>query len=371
MERLLKSYLPWMDTKYVMKAITDNYSLYRHNNIEERRNLQEDIIRTFNRIFVLKLENKFTETKELLYPIKEKASRLCLGNFHINSSRWQKLINEYLLTKSDSLGITDFNEDIWKIFVANINYALACLDLILDIDEHYYVRNRLKKRYQNLNKLLEIDRTFDRRKILDLRAPEIMVGYTISYFSVYMARELQILRELSHVFASNLFQSVAEKVDILVRILNDIGYLAFCPTELIPSVFTELERLHLENTSQTSSIVLLFEYCCEYSGFSSSSLRLIQRLAKDFILGEDNIVRDYCNLSSERSVIEELAFIQESVLYYSRIYQATKEEFFQASRELTQVLKLSIFSKLAENFVFFHEQIYQQDFRTMAGDYAV
>ena len=352
-----------------IEAYTDNMAFHYLNNKQNNQELysqQYNIMSQFFAATIEKMKGSTIPTTELMAPARQHFANFPFYQLHINPNRSKRLGEQFLDDSGNESSLASLNEDGWSVCVANIELVKKALNLL---DGHFmtsYLQERYRLRYEGQNALL--NRTITTREsLLQARAPEIMVSYTLAYFFASTSHAFKLHDQLEDAFADQLVQAVAEKADILVRIINDLGALASASPKTIEAIFDSLLTYHYDHPSTTSS-AKLFE---EWSNDTEILPFFTIRLKKDLTMGEDNVARDYLVTHDSYSMYERLAYMQESVIYFSKIYQETKQQFEIDLTRLTESLNSPIYSQLAKRFVNFHEQIYGNNYQGLNGEYAV
>ncbi len=353
-----------------IEAYTDNMAFHYLNNKQENPTLYSQQYNIMSQFFEATIENmngSEKSTTELMESARPYFTDFPFYQLHINPNRSTRLGEQFLQETAQGHSIAALNEDGWSVCVANIELVNKALNLL---DGHFmtpYLRDRYRMRYEGQNALL--NRTITTREsLLNARAPEIMVSYTLAYFYASTSKAFNLHEQLKDAFADQLIQAVVEKADILVRIINDLGALASASPKTIEAIFDSLLTYHYEHPSTTSSSGLLFE---NWSNDTEILPFFTIRLKKDLTMGEDNVARDYLVTHDSHNMYERLAYMQESVLYFSKIYQETKQQFDLNLVALTSALGDPLYAKLAKRFVNFHEQIYGNNYQGLNGEYAV
>lgn len=356
----------------VLEFISDNLAFGYLINLETDQDLyhqQVKAVTLFNDVFIAKLKGTPSTTTELLTPIRTEFNFLSKRtHLHINTDRFIKIIKLFLASLSTKHTLTDFFDDYWTLLVANIDSFFKSSELVQGHELSDYLIRRQQLRYEGINQLMRNNKSLTRLELLQVRSPEIMASSSLCYFFIYIANKSNIAEKLAEAHRLGKIQPLVEKVDMLVRITNDIGAFATTDEQSINKIFSILKKHHYEQPTQPSTILTLFE---SLGNQPKQLLDIIARILRDITLGEDNIVRDYNSNLSEKSVLEKLEFMQQAVLEFSSIYKKLKEEFNNDLLALTDIMGDPLYSNFSERFVLFHEELYQNDFYTLEGDYGV
>lgn len=352
------------------EAYTDNMAFHYHTNKKDNPSFYEKqykIMSQFYEASIAKIDGVKTTASELLKPIRKDFTGFPFYQLHVNPNRSTRLMEQFLLESGTNYTIDNLNEDGWSLCVANINFVEQALN---DLDNHYllpYLRDRYRLRHEGQKVLLN-GLAITREDILDARAPEIMVSYTLAYFIAATSTAYKLDRPLEAAYQNNLLQPVLNAADVLVRITNDLGPIASASPKTIEAIFDSLLSYHHKNITTTQTMTTLLE---EWSDNTEILPFFAIRLKKDLTMGEDNIARDYRTMHGSYTIYEQLAFMRESIIHYAQVYQSIRENFDADLTHLTKALGSPIYSQLAKRFVIFHEQIYGNNYKGLSGDYAV
>ncbi len=352
-----------------IEPYTDNMAFHYLTNEQTNPSLykkQVTIMSQFYETTIAKIDGNETASSELLASIRDDFVDFPFYQLHVNPTRSTRLLNEFIAMSGTEQSIDKLNEDGWAVCVANIDLVNRALALL---DDHFllpYLRERYRLRYEGQKILLQGTAT-TQEALLKARAPEIMVSYTLGYIFAATAVSYNLNTQLKDAHQSGLLHAILEATDILIRIMNDLGPLASASAKTTEAIFDSLSTYQQQNKMTT--LAALFE---NWSEDTEILPFFTIRLKKDLTMGEDNIARDYRkNKLDNCCTQQQLTFMQNSIVYYAKVYQEVKRQFEVDLATLTTTLGSPIYAQLAYRFVNFHEQIYGNNYQGLDGEYAV
>jgi hypothetical protein len=321
--------------------------------------LRRDILIEFNTAMVARLRGDRAESDALLVRMQRKAEQISIFKHSLTGSEQQTIAGAYL-QQAPHHSMHDIEFGTWSSLVANIQ---ACAELVehmqgYQLGEH--LRCGLIRRYEAVTELLR-DTVTDQEALVQVSINTILVIPVLTFYVSVLTEALAPNPALADVIRDGALFEALEDAALMVRLLNDLGTNLVVTNQFHPTLLNELYgRLPPSADPNTTFADMLLEH--------SRQVGLMTRIRKDISFAEFNV--SLHNLMTSPPTTTSLLLFGSNLVYFQNRYRACGERLHQNLQIIRQMLKTEAVSTLIDQFVRFHEHIYQHQFDEQAGDYA-
>lgn len=357
----LVHYITVMNAYLIYETTSDNlaFGLAAKRPDDTSYELRREILINFNNAMVARLKGDHASSDLILARIKPKVERISAFNYSLTGNE-QQMIAQAFLQYAPSATVDAIEFGAWHSLVANIQ---SCADVVEGMQRYQlgdYLRQGLIRRYEAVNELL-LDRVHNKDKLVSVSINTILVVPVLTYFISVLTEVLQPNRGLAPLIESGVLQAALEDAALMVRLLNDLGTGLVVTDQYHSTLLNELyAKLPPSVDPETTFADMLMEH--------SKQVKLMTRIRKDISFAEYNV--SLHSLMTSPPTTTTLLLFGSNIVYYRELYRQARERLNVNLQTISQTLKVDNVSHLIDQFVGFHEHIYQQNFDEQAGDYA-
>jgi hypothetical protein len=196
-------------------------------------------------------------------------------------------------------------------------------------------------------------------------ADTILVLPTLAYCALIWAEVVNPLVNFSNILETGLLEQALTDASLIVRLLNDMGYLVAQSVEEQTLLVNALKLDYSASKENTTTISnLLLEINSQFKPW-------LTRLYKDIVLGESNLVLN--RIFDTLDVLHAIKVFQDRITFYSNQYIEACSRLTVFLDAINDYMGDTSVSRIIMRFVEFHQALYQNPFddESGAGDYTV
>lgn len=357
----LVRYTTVMNSYLIYETISDNlaFGLAAKRPDDTSYELRREILINFNNAMIARLKGDRVGSDLILTRIKPKVEKVSAFSYSLTANE-QKTIASGFLHESPSSTMNAIEFGAWHSLVANIQ---SCGDLVDGMQRYQlgdYLRQGLIRRYEAVNELL-LDRIHSKDALVNVSINTILVIPVLTYYISVLTEVLQPNRGLGTLIENGTLQKALEDAALMVRLLNDLGTGLVVTNQYHSTLLNDLyAKLPPSANPETTFADMLMEH--------SKQVQLMTRIRKDISFAEYNV--SLHSLMTSPPTTTTLLLFGSNLVYYQQLYRQARERLNTNLQIIRQTLRTENVSHLIEQFVVFHEHIYQQNFDEQSGDYA-
>lgn len=357
----LVRYTTIMNSYLIYETISDNlaFGLAAKRPDDTSNELRREILINFNNAMVARLKGDRIGSDLILARIKPKVEKISSFNYSLTANE-QQTIAAAFLHESPASTIAAIDYGAWHSLVANIQ---SCGDLVDGMQRHQLgddLRQGLIRRYEAVNDLL-LDRIHSKDALVNVSINTILVIPVLTYYISVLTEVLQPNRGLATLIENGVLKQALQDAALMVRLLNDLGTGLVVTNQYHSTLLNDLyAKLPPSADPDTTFADMLMEH--------SKQVQLMTRIRKDISFAEYNV--SLHSLMTSPPTTTTLLLFGSNLVHYQQLYRQARERLNANLQTIRQMLKTDNVSHLIDQFVGFHEHIYQQNFDEQAGDYA-
>lgn len=358
----LVHYTTVMNAYLIYETISDNlaFGLAAKRPDDTSYELRREILINFNNAMVARLKGDRASSDLILARIKPKADQISAFKYSLTGSEQKKMV-EAFLQEAPTCTMEAVEFGAWHSLVANIQ---SCADLVDGMQRYRLggmLRQGLIRRYEAVNELL-FDRVQDQDALLDVSINTILVVPVLTFYISVLTEVLQPQqRGLDRLIENGVLSKALEDAALMVRLLNDLGTGLVVTDQYHSTLLNDLyAKLPPSADPDKTFADMLMEH--------SEQVQLMTRIRKDISFAEYNV--SLHSLMTSPPTMTSLLLFGSNLVYFQARYRECRERLNDHLRIISQTLQTDNVSRLIDQFVCFHEQIYANHFDEQAGDYA-
>jgi hypothetical protein len=357
----LIQYSTYMNAYLIYETISDNlaFGLAAQRPDDTTYDLRREILIDFNKAMIARLKGNRVESDTLLAALQYHVAHLS-GFEHSMTYREQQAIASMFLLQYPEYKADSVEFGTWNALVANVEACAEVVERMNGFRLGDFLRYGLIARYEGVNDLL-YQNVNDLESLMKTSTYTILVMPVLTYYISVVTEALEPNAALEALLDSSPLYEALEDAALMVRLLNDIGTNLVATNQFHAPLLNEL---YTQISPASSAPPTLGDLLMNYGERSP----LMTRIRKDVSFAEFNV--SLHNLMTAPSNRMSLLLFGNNLVFFQEQYRQCQQRLKANLQTITQTLHSGTVSRLINDFVRFHEHIYQYQFDEQTGDYA-